>query len=125
MPNIPFTSPDKPKYINRNCEKHGETEFVLEGRGYYRCKKCRIARANKSRGELKVRLVAHFGGKCIHCGYDRCVGALHFHHRDPSEKEFGLAANGNIASWKRMLAEASKCDLICGNCHAEVHAGLI
>lgn len=25
------------------CSRHGVTEFVLEGRGYYRCKRCRAA----------------------------------------------------------------------------------
>ena len=28
------------------------------------------------------------GGKCCICGYDKCIDALVFHHRDPSIKEF-------------------------------------
>ena len=33
-----------PKFSTRVCRTHGRTEFVLEGRGYYRCKKCRQQR---------------------------------------------------------------------------------
>ncbi len=24
------------------CRMHGEAEFLIEGRGYYRCKQCRV-----------------------------------------------------------------------------------
>src|SRR5205807_7306622 len=27
--------------VTMACPRHGETEFFLEGRGYYRCKRCR------------------------------------------------------------------------------------
>ena len=40
---------DKPKEIIRECKKHGETLFVLEGRGYYRCKKCRVEAVSAKR----------------------------------------------------------------------------
>jgi transposase len=30
------------------CRHHGETEFVLDQRGYYRCKRCRSASASRS-----------------------------------------------------------------------------
>jgi hypothetical protein len=63
-----------------------------------------------------------FGGKCSHCGYDRCMDNLTFHHRDPSAKEFGIAAGGKTSSYLRLLEEAKKCDLLCKNCHGEIHA---
>lgn len=28
--------------------------------------------------------IAYKGGKCQICGYDKCVGALEFHHLDPT-----------------------------------------
>lgn len=53
------------------------------------------------------------------CGYDSCLGALDFHHRDRSSKEFGLGKfTGSLA---RYLAEAEKCDLVCANCHRSRH----
>src|SRR5256886_7713667 len=30
--------------ITLRCRRHGETEFTLEGSGYYRCKRCRMER---------------------------------------------------------------------------------
>jgi len=68
--------------------------------------------------------VAHLGGKCICCGYDKCVDALEFHHRDPSQKDFAPSAKGHTVSWDRLRAEIAKCDLLCANCHREVHNGI-
>jgi hypothetical protein len=53
---------------------HGVTEFWLEGRGYYRCKRCRMDRVNQRRRKIKRILAAEAGGRCSVCGYDRCVG---------------------------------------------------
>ena len=59
------------------------------------------------------------------CGYDRCVGALEFHHLVPAEKSFSLSHRGVARSIAKARAEANKCALLCANCHAEVEAGLI
>ena len=75
----------------------------------------------KARRGIKKRLVEHFGGKCIWCGYDKSVAALQFHHPNDN-KEFGIAEKGRTVGWTKALAEASKCILICANCHAEEHA---
>lgn len=57
------------------------------------------------------------------CGYDRYIGALHFHHRDPETKRFGIAEQGKTLSLQAMREEAAKCDLVCANCHAEIEGG--
>jgi hypothetical protein len=113
-----------PRYAKRVCKTHGLTEFVLEGRGYYRCKACRMQRVLDWRRRAKARLIAEAGGSCRLCGYDRCVRALHFHHLDPSCKEFGIARHGFTRSIEKARAEAAKCVLLCSNCHAEVEAGI-
>lgn len=113
-----------PKFTVRTCRTHGETEFVLEGRGYYRCKKCRQERVVEWRRRAKQRLIAEAGGACRICGYDRYGGALHFHHVDPESKEFGIGFRGAARSIARLRAEAAKCVLLCSNCHAEVEAGI-
>lgn len=69
--------------------------------------------------------MAEHGGECALCGYNRCIGALDFHHRDRSQKSFGLADKGYTKSIAKMRAEAAKCLLLCKNCHAEVEAGII
>ena len=113
-----------PKFAPRVCATHGETEFVLEGRGYYRCKRCRQQRVIDWRRRARLKLVAEAGGACVVCGYDRYIGALHFHHVDPSEKEFAVSGRGFTRSIQKMREEAAKCVLLCSNCHAEVEAGL-
>jgi transposase len=105
------------------CRKHGQTEFILEGRGYYRCKRCRNDGVRDHRRRLKSILVAEAGGCCCICGYDRHLGALEFHHVDPSSKLLAIGQNGVTLSLKALRAEARKCILVCSNCHAELEAG--
>ena len=64
------------------------------------------------------------GGKCMICGYDRCLEALDFHHIDPKKKDFGSSEKGMTRSWEKIKNEVDKCVLICANCHREVHAGI-
>lgn len=115
----------KPKYIIRECKHHGSTEFVLENRNYYRCKKCRCNSVYKKRKNIRKKLVETFGGKCIICNYSKCVGALEFHHLDPSKKTFGISSKGICRSFEKNLEEAKKCILVCANCHREIEAGIL
>ncbi len=64
------------------------------------------------------------GGRCQICGYDRYIGALQFHHLDPSEKSFTFGRRGLSMSVERFREEARKCVLLCANCHAEVEGGI-
>lgn len=115
---------DGPRETTSSCKHHGETSFVREGRGYYRCKRCRIERVSRRRRQIKRKLVEEAGGKCVICGYDRCQQVLQFHHLDPTVKEFHLGQNGVTRSLERSRAEARKCILLCANCHGEVEAGI-
>ena len=111
----------KEKYIEKQCRKHGLTEFVLEGRGYYRCCKCRSEKVANRRRTIKEMAIQYKGGKCRLCGYSRCPAALEFHHL--YGKDFGIAQGGNTYSWDRIKKELDKCELLCANCHREVHTG--
>lgn len=110
--------------IERMCRHHGLTNFWLEGRGYYRCLRCRWEAVSRRRRKVKQILVDEAGGRCVRCGYDRCLGALHFHHVDPASKAFHLSEQGVTRSLASARTEARKCELLCSNCHAEVEAGL-
>jgi transposase len=105
-----------------DCPKHGMVAHILENRGYYRCRQCRVEAVARRRRKVKEILAAEAGGKCRLCGYDRCLAALEFHHVDPTTKSFALSRRG-ARSIARLRSEASKCVLLCGNCHAEVEAG--
>jgi transposase-like protein len=107
------------------CERHGETEFALDKRGYYRCKRCNSQAVARRRRAMKQILVEEAGGACTVCGYERNVRALHFHHLQPAEKRHEISARGAAMALKRLQTEARKCVLLCANCHAELEAGLI
>ncbi len=76
------------------CPRHGDTKFVREGRGYYRCVRCRVESVAEHRRGLKDLLVQEAGGRCALCGYDRHPRALEFHHTDPGAKTFALSQRG-------------------------------
>lgn len=77
----------------------------------------------KQRGHDRKRdFVEMKGGGCQQCGYNKSLRALTFHHRDPSLKRFQLDIRklSNI-TYEKCLEEVQKCDLLCFNCHMELH----
>ena len=72
---------------------------------------------------LKHKLILYKGGKCERCGYNKCDGALQFHHKNPFEKEFALSQVHLNSKYtlERLYKEVDKCELLCANCHAETH----
>lgn len=78
----------------------------------------------KSRRKKKLQVVEYLGGVCIVCGYNKYAGALHCHHLDRETKEFGVSTY-RITKWETLTPELDKCVLLCANCHAEYHAGII
>jgi transposase len=109
--------------IDLTCAKHGRCVFALEGRGYFRCTRCRAERVAERRRKVKAQLVVEAGGRCALCGYDRAQRALQFHHVDAKEKAFAIGGRGAARALAQARAEAAKCILLCANCHAEVEAG--
>ncbi len=70
---------------------------------------------------VKEKLIAYKGGKCERCGYDKSVPrAYDFHHRDASQKDFGIGTY-KVLNFEKLKKEVDKCDLLCRNCHAEIH----
>lgn len=105
------------------CTTHGPTRHVRRERGF-RCVVCRSAAVTERRRRVKRRLLDEAGGRCVLCGYDRCVASLHFHHLDPETKSFALGITGVTRSLEAARAEARKCVVLCANCHGEVESGL-
>lgn len=108
------------------CKKHGLTEHFTHidtGRTRTRCYQCNLEGVYRHRKKKKTWCVDYLGGKCIKCGYNNCLEALEFHHRDPTQKDFGFAQYQK-ASYKRLAEELDKCDLLCANCHRERHVEL-
>ena len=79
-------------------------------------------RGREYRAGLKRKALNLLGGKCSKCDYNRCIGALEFHHLDPSQKEITLnEALSNHWAWERIVEELSKCIVLYSNCHKEKH----
>ncbi len=106
-----------------HCRVHGLTTFVRRGSDGFRCARCNTEAVSNRRRRVKEILVAEAGGRCVTCGFDSYVGALQFHHRDPTNKAFEVSRQGVTRSLQRLRLEAQKCVLLCANCHAMVEAG--
>jgi hypothetical protein len=110
------------KPIHERCHWHGCRNTFPPQTSRFCSGKCEnkyfVAATRKGN---KIKLVRHFGGSCIRCGYDEHVAALHFHHVG-NNKEFNVGADNLTFAYKRLLVEAQKCVLLCSNCHATHHA---
>lgn len=87
-------------------------------------KKQSLQRQNRNRFSRRTKYKMLLGGKCSTCDYNRCLDALHFHHKDPTTKLFSISDaiwQGKFTE-KQIVDEVQKCTLLCANCHAEVHS---
>lgn len=101
------------KNKKRLNKKHAETRKKL----YQTNLKYRLRELEKSRKyrlNRKKELVKLLGSKCQKCGYSKCLRALEFHHKNPTEKE-------TTDEWLHKNFDISKVVLLCSNCHAEEH----
>lgn len=58
---------------------------------------------------------------CAKCRYNKCGAALDFHHIDPKLKERRITAPLWFSNTNLYINELKKCNLLCKNCHYEVH----
>lgn len=105
----------------KKCKIHGETNFTLDSQNRLRCKQCRVDAVKKRRYKIKLMSIEYKGGGCEKCGYNKCAGALEFHHINSDEKDFSIGMKGYTRSWELVKKELDKCMLLCANCHREIH----
>ena len=58
--------------------------------------------------------------KCSKCGESR-HWVLDFHHKDPSIKDGTIAQMLINSSRENLIQEIDKCDVLCANCHRDLH----
>ncbi len=83
---------------------------------------------NKNRKILiwakKLKAANELGGKCELCGEEK-IWLLCFHHKDPNEKEDDInILKSSKVRFTDLMHEVNKCQLLCQNCHREVHKKL-
>lgn len=79
----------------------------------------RIRKYDKKRKkELFDKLLLYLSDKsCKVCG-ESDIRVLEFDHRDRNEKEDSIYKLVSVGcSWKKILTEIDKCDILCANCH--------
>jgi len=85
-----------------------------------------LTKGGIERRENKKIFIEFKGNKCEICGYDKCNSSLIFHHIK-GEKDFCIGENGkkirSLSDLDQVLTdELNKCQLICSNCHGEIHS---
>ena len=117
------------KVCSKCKQEKDESEFYRnrrtpDGLDYY-CKECRKGGvyANGFTAadyqENNREFVESLKTECCKCGEDR-PWVIQFHHVNPADKEFAIAAFGTRSKstiWK----EVAKCVCLCSNCHDEFH----
>lgn len=76
--------------------------------------KKRKQKINKIIKEIKLK------SGCKICGYNKCPDALEFHHINPEVKENKLCRIKSCNK-EKILNLISKCQILCANCHRELH----
>ena len=123
------------KRCNR-CSKTkpiGKFEKVKKNGNVYRRNTCTACRSVSKRvtnyaiaKRLRLRnrkyiLEIKKKGRCSVCG-EEDYRTLQFHHIDPAEKEYKIAALATSAcSLQKIDKEISKCVTLCANCHSIEH----
>lgn len=113
------------RFINgHNGRKYKDpTQYKREWN--YRNRDYRYSKKVERGHKLKVKVIKLLGGKCVDCGLEyngknACV--FQIHHKDPSKKLFVVNTRTLINySWKKILKEIKKCELLCANCHFKKH----
>lgn len=106
------------------CTKCGEKDpNKFYGNRKRTCGRCHN-RDVKARGQDNIEwAIAHKGGGCQKCGYDKCMWALQFHHLDPDLKDPNFKGKRGWGR-QRWVKELDNCILLCANCHLEEHERL-
>lgn len=107
------------------CGQCGETDpSKFYGHKRRMCGPCHNAYNIKNGQDKRLRAIKELGGRCISCGFDRFSCSLDLHHKDRKGKDPNYRSMRGW-SWQKILLELKKCVLLCKNCHAAIHAGLL
>ena len=121
----PFGSGYMPSKSSYRCGKCSETNPAkFYGHKRRMCGACHNAYNIKQGQDKRLRAVKELGGRCLTCGFDRYPCSLDILHKNPKAKDPNFRSLRGW-SWEHIQIELQKCVLVCKNCHAAIHAGLL
>jgi len=111
------------KWVEKNPDKYG-----LKCKRWYRANITKIVEQRKKKYEDFAKHINTFkeGKSCVRCGYNKIPQILQYHHRNKNDKKFNISESINIKKIilenpEILTKEIEKCDLLCPNCHFEIH----
>ena len=115
-----------PRCLRCQIEIDHSNAYKKSGKSYLLsyCRDCFNYNALERVKRIKRQCLDYKGGRCIVCGYDRCIGALEFHHLESDAKELQISSVRS-RTFEHIKTELDKCVLVCCRCHREIHAGLV
>lgn len=117
---LPLNGEDKICFRCKENKKINNFHKKIKSSGYHSyCKKCLNDLVVIRLQNIKIKSIEYKGGKCYRCGYNKYFGALEFHHRDNLKKDFSISSS--CKNFENIKSELDKCDLVCANCHRELH----
>ncbi len=121
QPAQPSHYEDNEKFCNMCKKTLPISDFDKKhGKIYLRtyCKSCYSKIVMENQKRKKIDAVNYNGGHCLKCGYDKNYGSLVFHHKNKKDCDWKKLRS---MSWENIIEEINKCDLLCQNCHTELH----
>ena len=106
------------------CSKCGTNDPEKFANHKHLCRECFKIESKKRKGDARAQALALLGEKCAHCGFDDFEVALDVHQRDPTIKDPNFAG---MRGWSEaeIERELRGTVVLCKNCHAAIHGGLI
>ncbi len=115
------------KNIEKTCSVCSGRYMAARPHAKYCSSLCRLQGINREpyrRHDNEVKTIFSSYKKqigCYLCRYNKCAGALVFHHVKPEDKSKPISSYDFCYKTDHWFVESQKCVLICHNCHSEVH----
>jgi 5-methylcytosine-specific restriction endonuclease McrA len=117
---ILFDKPSLEYKVCRGCNLNLSMNNYYNG--WDKCLLCKKNMAAKRADIIKRQCLNYKGSNCcIHCGYDKYIGAIDFHHVNSTTKEFRMSKLGSKDFGEEHKMELDKCIALCAICHKKEH----
>jgi hypothetical protein len=112
---FPVRGNGRPDSFCRACAKAYFHDYYLKHKADY------VARAVLHNKKIKAILRAGKDKPCADCGIQYPYYVMEYDHREGEKKLCNVSAlhARRRISMRKLLAEISKCDVVCANCHRE------